>query len=229
MPRLRTVVITLAVALVAAGVGYSVGRARPSVRSEHVTPSTSASVVHLVKSGGVYMADTGIDLSGVPPEDLPYPYDGRTPPDRATPIDGAYLRNLALGPLGGPTVGLPLHCLRCIPYRLDAGISTLILYHGRYFLDHLLSDFRAEGFYVVHDDRIVFTDDPNCSSSRGVYRWTRAGEHLRFQVIHDPCPFDQLRSQDLMAIPWTAFDHCLMRVEGLWPGELGCRGRHFRP
>src|SRR5437879_2504325 len=139
MSWLRTAVVAIVVALTAAGVGYSAGRARPSARPEVVSPSASPSIVHLVKSGGIYMADTGIDLSDVPPDDLPYPYDGRTPPDRATPIDGAYLRNLALGPLGGPTVGLPLHCLRCIPYRLDAGITTLILYHGRYFLDHLLS------------------------------------------------------------------------------------------
>jgi hypothetical protein len=103
------------------------------------------------------------------------------------------------------------------------------LYHGRYFLHHHLSNFRSLGFFEVTGHHVTFFDDPNCPTDRGVYRWRREGVALTLQVVHDPCPFDQLRAQDMTASPWTVFNHCLTRFTGLWPGELGCSQRRFEP
>jgi len=185
--------------------------------------------VHLIVVGGIKMAETGIGLKDLPPGELPYPYTTPVPPETATVLDGAYLRIISVKQLGSVDASLPIMCLRCIPFRIDAGVTTLILYHGRYFLHDHLSDFRSVGFYEVKGDRITFFDDPNCGTTRGVYQWTRSRSQLHLRVIHDTCPFDQLRANDLTTMPWTAFDHCVFRFIGLWPGQLGCINRTFRP
>lgn len=198
-----------------------------------VPPHASATLApvteRLTNVGGVYQEESGIGLDDLDPAELPYPYTQPIPPEEASPIDGAYLKITPLEGLGQPAVALPIRCLRCIPFRIEAGVSTLILFHGRYFLHHQLSDFRSLGFFVVDGHRVTFSNDPSCPTTRGVYRWRRDGVELVLDVIHDPCPFDRLRAQDLTASPWTAFNHCLSRFEGLWPGELGCAKRRFQP
>lgn len=226
--RALTTIISLVVAV---ATGFLVGRGvAPGAPSDPGTDAAPPSTASLIDVGGVYVAETGIDLGDLAPSQLPYPYTERSvPPEVATAVDGAYLRIIPLEDLGPPKLALPLQCLRCIPFRVAPGVSTLILYHGRYFLHQHLSDFRALGFFDVQGRRITFFDDPNCPTSEGVYRWTRSGRDLQLQVIHDPCPFDQLRAVNLTTSTWTAFDHCLFRFVGLWPGQLGCRNRVFEP
>jgi hypothetical protein len=184
--------------------------------------------VHLVDVGGIYQADAGIGLDDLPPSELPYPYTGPVPPETPTALDGAYVRIIPIERLGPPMLALPLQCLRCIPFRITAGVATLILYRGRYFLHDQISDFRALGFYEIHGRRVTLFDDPNCPTSRGVYRWSDPGSKLHLDVVKDPCPFDNLRAEDLTTLPWTAFDHCLLRFVDLWPGQLGCKGRSLQ-
>jgi hypothetical protein len=229
-PAPRTLATLLGVAVAVAG-AFLVGRGSapgaPAARGSGVRPTSTASLIDV---GGVYMAETGIDLADLPPSELPYPYTDRSVPgEEATPVDGAYLRIISLESLGSPKLALPIRCLRCIPFRVDPGTSTLILYHGRYFLHQHLSGFHSLGFFDVQGRRITFFDDPNCPTSEGVYRWERTGHDLTLQVIHDPCPFDRLRAVNLTASAWTAFNHCLFRFVGLWPGELGCTNRVFEP
>jgi hypothetical protein len=227
-PAPRTLATILGVLVAAAG-AFLVGRgSAPGAPPDRASPAGPTSTASLIDIGGIYMAETGIDLQDLPPSQLPYPYTDRAVPgEGATPVDGAYLRIVTLESLGPPA--LPIRCLRCIPFRVDPGISTLILYHGRYFLHQHLSDFHSLGFFDVQGRRITFFDDPNCPTSEGVYRWERVGRHLSLRVIHDPCPFDRLRAVNLTTSAWTAFDHCLFRFVGLWPGELGCRNRVFEP
>jgi hypothetical protein len=220
------------IALVVAGAGgFLLGSGSSSDGTAAASPVvTSPSPVSLIDVGGIYVAETGFDLADLPVSELPYAYTDRpAPPEVATAVDGVYLRIVALEDLGPPMHGLPLRCLRCIPFRVAPGVSTLTLYHGRYFLHQHLSDFRALGFYDVSGRRITLFDDPNCPTDEGVYRWRRTGGDLTLDVVHDPCPFDRLRAVNLTTSAWTPFDHCLVQFVGLWPGELGCTNRAFEP
>jgi hypothetical protein len=221
--------IALVVVAVAAGLGATHDH-DPSVALSGATSTPLAPLPErLTDVGGVYQEESGFDLDDLDPSELPYPYTRPIPPEQASPLDGAYLRITSLEGRGQPAVALPIRCLRCIPFRVEAGVSTLTLYHGRYFLHHQLSNFRSLGFFEVDGDRVTFFNDPNCPQDRGVYRWVRDGVELSLQAVHDACPFDRLRAQDLTDSPWTAFNHCLSRVTGLWPGELGCSKRRFEP
>ncbi len=220
------VAVVLLVVVAAISIGEEGGGPTGSPRaSASLAPVTE----RLTNVGGVYQEEPGIGLDDLDPAELPYPYTRPIPPEAASPIDGAYLKITPLEGLGQPAVALPIRCLRCIPFRIEAGVSTLILFHGRYFLHHQLSDFRSLGFFAVEGHRVTFSNDPSCPTTHGVYRWRREGIELVLDVIHDPCPFDELRAQDLTASPWTSFNHCLSRFEGLWPGELGCEKRRFQP
>jgi hypothetical protein len=229
-PRSRGLVVGVAILVVAAA-AFVVGRASaPSASTSHNTAaSSSPSDPPLTKVGGITMVDPGITLDDLEPGGVPYPYVGPVPPEEPTPIDGAYIRVQPLRGLGPAEVALPMRCLRCIPFRVETGVSTLILYRGRYFLNHQSSGFKTLGFYLMRGDRITFYDDPNCPNIRGVYRWQRSDARLRLQLVRDPCPFDRLRSIDLTSMAWTAFNHCVNRLIGLWPGELGCRNRAYQP
>jgi hypothetical protein len=210
-------VVALVVGVVA---GYAFGSAAGG-SSDAGTParSSSPSPVHLVKVGGVFMNERHDELT---PELEPYPFTTPIPPREPTPIDGTYMRIMSLDDVGGPVVGLPYRCLRCIPYRIDPGITTLIFYEGRYFLHHRLSGFKARGHYTIDGGRIRLFNDPNCSGTPGIYRWQLDGRSLAFHVVDDPCPFDNERSSDLTVRSWTQIPACHRRLIGLWPGFLGC-------
>lgn len=217
------VVVALTVGL---AVGWGVGSATAerdaaSPGDAEPSPTASPSPVDLVKVGGVYMAARSFEL----PEDAePYPFTRPGPPRAATAIDGTYLRVLSIDAVGGPLIGLPYRCLRCIPFRKDAGLSTLIFFEGRYFLEHQLSGFRASGHYTVDGDTLKLFNDANCSSMAGTYRWSRSkGGELRLRAIDDPCPFDDLRAADLEFRPWIKVNQCFHRLVDLWPAVVGCR------
>ena len=83
------------------------------------------------------------------------------------------MRVLTIEQMGGHRLAMPFHCLRCVPYSVDAGVQTLLLHEGRYFLEHQLNEFRALGHFVVRGGRIAFYNDANCSKIRGSYKWSR--------------------------------------------------------
>jgi hypothetical protein len=228
--RSRGLVVGLVVIVIAAA-AFVLGRlSAPSASpSPDASATSSPSDPPLTRVGGITMVDPGMTLDDLEPGGLPYPYVEPVPPEEPTPVDGAYLRVQPLRGLGPAEVALPMRCLRCIPFRVETGISTLILYRGRYFLNHQSSGFKTLGFYLVKGGRITFYDDPSCPESRGVYRWQRTDARLRLEVLRDPCPFDRLRAIDLTSMVWTSFNHCVSRLEGLWPGELGCRNRAYQP
>lgn len=216
----RALAIAAVALLVGIAAGYAFGSAGGG-SSDAGTPtnSTSPSPVHLVKIGGVFLPERNDTLT---PEMEPYPFTTPIPPREPTTIDGTYIRIVSLDEAGGPVVGLPYRCLRCIPYRVDPGTTTLIFFEGRYFLHHHLSGFKALGHYTVDGDRIRLFNDPNCSSTAGIYRWELDGRTLTFRVVEDPCPFDNERSSDLTVRSWTQIPACHRRLIGLWPGFLGC-------
>ncbi len=154
----------------------------------------------------------------------PYDYLKAAPPREPTPIDGFYLRILTLDETGGPRVGygLPVHCLRCVPYSVDAGVQTLLFYEGRYFLEHQINGFRALGHYDVQGDRLSLFNDVNCSRTRGTYTWDLEGGSLTLAVIDDPCPYVDERSHDLTLASWDAVNPCASGVAHWYPGRLGC-------
>jgi hypothetical protein len=175
--------------------------------------------VTLLRVGGLPIANVQVQLT----EELePHDFTGTAPPDEPTPVDGLYLRIVKLEELGGPSVGLPVRCFRCIPFRISPGLETLTLYHGRFYLEHQTSGFRALGHFRVDGHGIAFFNDPNCSSTEGIYRWSKGAETLRFRVVADPCPFKDERSDDFEYSPWIRVDACTFRIMDWWPALLGC-------
>ncbi|MFN8232127.1 MAG: hypothetical protein U0V56_01130 [Actinomycetota bacterium] len=221
----RAIAAVVVALLLGVAIGWGVGSATaegdPAGRAgAAAVPTPSSSPVDLVKVGGVYMAARSFDL---PPEVEPFPYTKPGPPREGTPIDGTYLRVLTIDDVGGALVGLPYRCLRCIPFRRDAGLSTLIFFEGRYFLEHQISGFRASGHYTVEGGTLALYNDANCSSMEGTYRWTRSDGELSLRAIDDPCPFDDLRTGDLEFRPWVKVNQCFHRLVDLWPAVVGCR------
>lgn len=190
--------------------------ATPSVPAP-ASPSPSG---ELLRIGGVPAA---APVRTVDPLLLPYPYLSPTPPPTTeTVLDGTYIRTLTLRDVGGARIGLPFRCLRCPPYRIDAGVSTIMFWHGAYFLHHQMSGFRTQGSFVVDGDRVTLFNDPNCPQERGLYAFETTAHGLRFDVIHDDCPWSGERADDLMAVQWTHVNVCLRWVKNIWPGSVAC-------
>jgi hypothetical protein len=125
----------------------------------------------------------------------PYAFVTPVPPLAPTPIDGTYHRDFTPG-------SEPIPCRRCAPFRLDRGPSTLELAEGRFQLIHEGNDFRTQGHFLVHEERLILFNDPVCPETRGVYRWRLEGGLLALDQVDDPCPFDLLRARYLTAAPW---------------------------
>ncbi|MGH2539979.1 MAG: hypothetical protein ACRDGK_05625 [Actinomycetota bacterium] len=183
--------------------------------SERTPPPEAAAAVTI---GNPPAADGPIELT---PEMEPYDYRP-APRHEATPVDGFYMRVFTIEEMGGPELGVPTHCLRCVPYSVDAGVQTLLLHEGRFFLEHQINRFRALGHYVVRGDRIVFFNDVNCSRTRGWYRWGIDDRALTMRVLDDPCPYVDERSHDLTLAPWTKIDVCHSGIEEWYPALVGC-------
>jgi len=153
----------------------------------------------------------------------PFDYTQAAPPLERTPIDGYYMRIVRLDQVGGPHWGLPFHCRRCPAFRVDPGVETLLMYRGRWWLEHQMSTFRALGHYDVDGLRVRFFNDPNCSRTPGTYRWSSARTSLSFRVLDDPCPFEDERADDLMFSPWIHVRPCRSGIQYWWPALIGCK------
>ena len=176
------------------------------------SPEPSASATTLVAES----------LDDLPIAMRPYPYAEPAPAPAATEIDGTYMLILTLEDLGGANHALPFPCRRCLPYARDPGVTTLILFHGAYFVDHQMSGFHATGHYEVDGNRLALFNDPNCSRVRGTYTWRRDGRSLRLRALDDSCAFQGERATDLASDVWTKIPVCKREVNHLWPGILGC-------
>jgi len=221
--RLGVVVAAFAAGVIAAAAVVAANPSEPDRASSPTTsprPSVSVSPVTLVKIGGAFGAIPDRTLDD--PTLMPYPFMSPTPPPSPTAIDGTYMRTMTLGDVGGARVGLPFRCLRCPPFRIDAGVSTLVFFHGAYYLHHQLSGFRTMGSFVVEGDRVTFFNDANCPQSPGVYEFELSAHSIRFRVVEDDCPFSGERGFDLMVRPWTHVSACIRRIQNLWPGEVAC-------
>ena len=183
-------------------------------------PASPSPSGELLRIGG---APAAAPVRTVDPLLLPYPYLSPTPPPTTeTVLDGTYIRTLTLRDVGGARIGLPFRCLRCPPYRIDAGVSTIMFWHGAYFLHHQMSGFRTQGSFVVDGDRVTLFNDPNCPQGRGLYAFEMTAHGLRFDVIHDDCPWSGERADDLTAVQWTHVNVCLRWVKNIWPGSVAC-------
>jgi hypothetical protein len=183
-------------------------------------PASPSPSGELLRIGG---APAAAPVRTVDPLLLPYPYLSPTPPPTTeTVLDGTYIRTLTLRDVGGARIGLPFRCLRCPPYRIDAGVSTIMFWQGAYFLHHQMSGFRTQGSFVVDGDRVTLFNDPNCPQGRGLYAFEMTAHGLRFDVIHDDCPWSGERADDLTAVQWTHVNVCLRWVKNIWPGSVAC-------
>ena len=169
-PAVVAALVAVAIVAGAAVVASDPGPGAP-IAAPSTDPAPSPSPVTLVKIGGVFGAVPDREITD--PTLLPYPFMSPTPEPEVTEIDGTYLRTLTLDEVGGARIGLPYRCLRCPPYRIDAGVSTLVLHEGAYYLDHQLSNFRTMGSFVVQGDRLTLFNDANCPQTPGVYEWKR--------------------------------------------------------
>jgi hypothetical protein len=222
----------LAAALVVVAVALTVGvvlddtstvgddLSEPSVTGPTVTDGSS------VPNGGDTPIVPGDYAEGRPTEFLPafepYDYAKDAPPREPTELDGTYMRIVSIDDAGGAEHAIPIHCLRCVPYSVDAGVQTLTLFEGRYFLEHQTDGFRALGHFVVDGDRIEVFNDVNCSTVRGRYAWRVRRSELTFELLDDPCPYEDERSNDMTFGPWTKVDLCTSGVERWYPAFLGC-------
>jgi hypothetical protein len=216
---LSTVVV---VAVVRSGSDSASTEAAPSRSGASTLSSSTASPSpdEFLRIGGVPAA---APVRTVDPLLLPYPYLSPTPPPTTeTVLDGTYIRTLTLRDVGGARIGLPFRCLRCPPYRIDAGVSTIMFWQGAYFLHHQMSGFRTQGSFVVDGDRVTLFNDPNCPQERGLYAFEMTAHGLRFDVIHDDCPWSGERADDLTAVQWTHVNVCLRWVKNIWPGSVAC-------
>ncbi len=209
-PRVRVVAAGAAIGIISFASGALISRGSASPGAIVATsPSPQASPTQ---------SDEPIEIA---PESEPYPYEP-APPQRPSPVDGFYMRVLTIEQMGGHQLGMPFHCLRCVPYSVDAGVQTLLLHEGRYFLEHQLNRFRALGHFVVRGGRIAFYNDANCSQIRGSYEWELATHELTLEVIDDSCPYVDERSNDLTLAPWTKIDACFTGIKEWYPALVGC-------
>lgn len=153
------------------------------------------------------------------PEDTPYPYTRPISPRTRTPLDGTYLRILTIEDVDGL---LPFRCLRCPPFFLNAGVSTIAFHRGSYWLNHQLSGFKSLGMYTVERNRVTFFNDPWCPQDRGTYRWDVRGGALSFEPVSGTCVYEEARAKDLTKSPWTKIKPCVYLIEHLWPGPIAC-------
>jgi hypothetical protein len=191
-----------------------------SPTTEAPTPTASISPVTLARVGGLPIAIPDREIKD--PSLMPYPFMSPTPPPLETPIDGTYMRTVDLDEVGGARIGLPYRCFRCPPYRIDAGVSTLIFTKGAYYVHHHMSGFRTMGSFVIDGDRITLFNDPNCPQTPGVYTFEHSAHGISLQVVHDGCPYSHERADDLMFHDWTRVSPCFRRIQDLWPGEVAC-------
>ena len=131
----------------------------------------------------------------------PFAYTEPAPETTPTAADGIYVRRVTVA-----EAGAPVPCRRCAPYRFDAGRSTLTLDSGRYYVSHKSASpkvmgFASTGHFVVDRDRIVFFNDPNCTTTRGTYAWEESASELTFAPRNDSCGIG-LRAEWLSALPW---------------------------
>lgn len=192
----------------------------PAATSPSPTPSPSPSPEGdevRTAVGGVSTVRREVVL---PPELLPYPYTTPTPAPERTELDGTYIRILTFQEAGGFRYAIPRRCLRCIPYKLDPGVHTLVIHEGAFYVNHQLSGFTDLGHVQIEAERAAFFNDPICPQARGVYTWTLDGKELRLSLVDDPC-FPG-RAEDLTFSPWIRVNPCVYRIDDLWPAALGC-------
>lgn len=215
--------------MLAACTGYSAASSDPSPTASPVQTETTQtpSVSPKPDNGKVFDSShaahpyefNNINKFDVPPEDMPYPYTTPVPPHEKTAIDGTYMRILTLEDTDGL---LPFRCLRCPPYFPNAGVSTLAMSRGNYWVNHQLSGFRALGMYTVDGDRVTFFNDPWCPQEHGTYRWSVKDEELLLDPISSTCPYEKARTDDFTTGRWIHIRPCIYRIELLWPGPVAC-------
>lgn len=215
-----TTVVVVAVARSEPEPSSSSEDASETAASASAPRGASASPTELLKIGGAPGAEPERTVG---PLLLPYPYLSPTPPPSTeTVLDGTYMRILTLRDVGGARIGLPFRCLRCPPFRIDAGVSTIMFWHGAWFLHHQISNFKTQGSFVVDGDRVTLFNDPNCPQGEGVYRFEKTAHGLRFETIRDDCPWSGERADDLTRVQWTDAHVCARWIKNLWPGAVAC-------
>jgi hypothetical protein len=199
--------------------GDATGPGAPGSERPSASPSPTPSPSEPSSRRGTSPIFTTANEFVLAPEDTPYPYTRPVPPRTRTPLDGTYLRILTIEDVDGL---LPFRCLRCPPFFLNAGVSTIAFHRGNYWLNHQLSGFKSLGMYTVERDRVTLFNDPWCPKDRGTYRWDVRGGALTFEPVSGTCVYEEARAKDLTKSPWTKIKPCVYLIEHLWPGPIAC-------
>jgi len=122
-------------------------------------------------------------------------------------------------------------CVRCPPFPVDRGSSTLTLDRGRYEILHVEPHYRSVGHFTFDGEVLTLFNDPECSGDTGTYRVERDGAQLRLDVIDDPCAWGR-RAADLVIKTWTPTEiaraetcqppNTEAAISGHWPAPSGC-------
>lgn len=219
LPALAALLLVLVAAACTSRMGPVSAASRSPAASPPSPATTSSPGGEEVRTavGGVSTVRREVVL---PPELLPYPYTTPTPAPERTELDGTYIRIVTFEDAGGFRYAIPRRCLRCIPYKLDPGVHTLVIHEGAFYVNHQLSGFTDLGHVQVEPERAAFFNDPICPQARGVYTWTLRGKELSLSLVQDPC-FPG-RAEDLTFSPWIRVNPCVYRIDDLWPAALGC-------
>ncbi|HEX5950856.1 MAG TPA: hypothetical protein VFZ96_07630 [Actinomycetota bacterium] len=219
LPALAAVALVLGSAACTSGSEPASGASRSVAAPSPSPPPTPSPEGDEVRTavGGVSTVRREVVL---PPELLPYPYTTPTPAPERTELDGTYIRIVTFEDAGGFRYAIPRRCLRCIPYKLDPGVHTLVIHEGAFYVNHQLSGFTDLGHVQVEPERATLFNDPICPQARGVYRWALDGKELTLSLVEDPC-FPG-RAEDLTFSPWIRVNPCVYRIDDLWPAALDC-------
>lgn len=146
----------------------------------------------------------------------PYPY---TIPLYTKPsiLDGIYTKKaLKTNPI--------VPCRRCPDWVPDKGLWKLQLNNGVYRVIHLETGWKSIGTFIVTGNRMLLANDPCCTKSIGVYKWSENDGQLVLEVIDDPCNI-KLRAKNLTETPWRSCQppNEEAATTGHWPFPEGCR------
>ena len=135
------------------------------------------------------------------------------------PLDGTYLRILTIEDVDGL---LPFRCLRCPPFFLNAGVSTIAFHRGSY-----LAEPPALGVQVARDvygrtEPGHVLQRPVVSAGPGHHRGTSAV--ARSPSSRSPARASTRRRGPRTSLksPWTKIKPCVYLIEHLWPGPIAC-------
>ncbi len=146
----------------------------------------------------------------------PYPFTLPILTDKATAIDGTYVK---VETKEEPAV----HCLRCPDYAPEGGLWKLNLSKGAFRIFHPTTGWKGIGSFYVSGDQLLLANDPVCHELWGLYRYELEEGNLTITMIEDACAIG-LRAMNLTHLPWQSCrpPNTEAATTEHWPKPAGC-------